>query len=103
MVVGAKRGLLEAFTHVHQLAVKASVFRTHRGGFVDKVVNSDVRDRVALDPHGFLRCDVVRIGERRVLALLGPWVDLKRVTINVMKLVLGWLVANLHADLLFIK
>ena len=50
-VDGAKRGLLEAFTHVHHLAVRASVFRTHRGGFVHKVVNSDVSDLVALDPH----------------------------------------------------
>ena len=57
----AKRGLLEAFTHVHQLAVKASVFRTHRGGFVHKVVDSDASDLVALDPHGLLWCDVVHI------------------------------------------
>ena len=58
-VDGAKRGLLEAFTHVHQLAVKASVFRTHRGGFAHKVVDSDLSDLVVLDPYRFLGCDVI--------------------------------------------
>jgi hypothetical protein len=39
-VDGAKRGLLETLAHVHQLTVKASVFRTHTGGCAHKVVDS---------------------------------------------------------------
>ena len=100
---GAKRGFLEALTHVHQLAVKAWVFRTDRCGFVHKVVDRDVIDLAVLDPHGFLRCDGIDIGERRVLALLGQLVNFKRVPVDVMKVVLGWLAANLHANLLSIE
>ena len=72
-VDGAKRGLLETLAHVHQLTVKASVIRTHTGGFAHKVVDGDVSDLVVLEPHRFLGCDVVDIGEGRVNALLGSW------------------------------